>query len=248
MKWHFIAGEAGCRFASERACTAIVVDALRASATAAHMLDAGAIEILAVREVDDAYALKRQHPDALLAGERGGLPPEGFDLGNSPREVARVRGRRIIFTTTTGSGRMMQARGAHALYMGTTVNASAVARAALTHGRDVVLVPAGLMTDPAYSAQEDWVGAVSIAAAAERLLGEIDIGEGGHRYTYWHDRVLCDGIPALFGSAPHAQNLRDVGLAEDIGVCAQVDTVTAAPVAVAFEGAAVRLRDAARGE
>ena len=70
MKWHLIAGEDGCRFAVENQCVAIIVDALRASATAAYMLDAGATEILAVREVDEAYALKREYPDALLVGER----------------------------------------------------------------------------------------------------------------------------------------------------------------------------------
>ena len=52
MKWHFIAGEEGCRFAVDNNCVAIIVDALRASATAAYMLHAGATEILAVREVE----------------------------------------------------------------------------------------------------------------------------------------------------------------------------------------------------
>ena len=54
MPWHFIEGEAGCRYAVEHGCVAIVVDALRASATAAMLLDAGATRILAVREVAEA--------------------------------------------------------------------------------------------------------------------------------------------------------------------------------------------------
>ena len=246
MKWHFILGEDGCRFAVENRCTAIVVDALRASATAAYMLHAGATEILAVREIDDAFALKQTCPDALLAGERGGLPPEGFDFGNSPREVARVAGKRVIFTTTTGAGRLIQAWGAHAVYAGSPVNASAVSHAAIAAGRDVVVVPAGLMTDPSFSAQEDWVGGIAIANAAEIQLGRLDIGEGGHRYTYWHDRVLCEGVPALFQSAPHAQKLRKVGLTEDIAFCAQTDTVATVPAVISFDDGAVVLRDASR--
>lgn len=246
MVWHFIAGEAGCRFAVENHCVAIVVDALRASATAAYLLHAGAPEILVVREVEEAHALKRDCPDALLAGERGGLPPQGFDLGNSPRHVSIARGKRVIFTTTTGAGRLIQAWGAHAVYMGSPVNASAVAQASMAHNRDVVLIPAGLMSDPAYPAQEDWVGAAAIAAAAEELSSSMTAGEGGHRYTYWRDRILCDGVERLFQSAPHAQNLRDVGLHEDVAFCANIDAIESVPQAMSFDGIAVHVRGAAR--
>lgn len=244
MRWHLIAGEDGCRYAVENACVAIVVDALRASATAAYMLEAGATEILAVREVDEAYELRWDYPAALLAGERGGLPLEGFELGNSPRDVALARGKRVIFTTTTGAGRLVQAWGAQAVYMGSPVNAAAVARAALVHRRDIVLIPAGLMNDPGYSAQEDWVGAAAIAMAGEQIAGVLEIGEGGHKYTYWHDRILCDGIVGLFEAAPHAQNLRDVGMADDVAFCAQLDTVRAVPMACGTQGIAVRVINA----
>ncbi len=84
MWWHIIEGEAGCDYARERGCVAVVVDALRASATAAMLLHHGARSILAVREVEEALTAKTKHADALLFGERGGLPPEGFDFGNSP--------------------------------------------------------------------------------------------------------------------------------------------------------------------
>lgn len=243
MKWHLIAGEDGCRFAVDNKCVAIIVDALRASATAAYMLEAGATEILAVREVDEAFELRWDYPTALLAGERRGLPLEGFELGNSPRDVAIARGKRVIFTTTTGAGRLVQAWGAHAVYMGSPVNAAAVARAALVHRRDIVLVPAGLMSDPNYSAQEDWVGAAAIAMAGKEITDDLELGEGGHKYTYWSDRILCDGILELFEAAPHAQNLRDVGMEEDIAFCAQLDTVHSVPMACGTQGIAVRVID-----
>ncbi|HRI88362.1 MAG TPA: 2-phosphosulfolactate phosphatase [Candidatus Hydrogenedentes bacterium] len=241
MIWHFIEGEEGCAYAVRHGCVAIIVDALRASATAAYMLNAGATEILAVREVEEAFSLAGAYPDALLAGERGGLPPRGFDLGNSPRSVSKVNGRRVIFTTTTGAGRLVQSWGAHAVYMGSTVNATAVARAAASHQRDVVVVPAGLMSDASYNAQEDWVGSVAVAMAAATELGPLEIGEGGHRYTYWHDRILCDGIEKLFQTAPHAQNLREIGQHEDIAFCAGIDTIATVPVAVERNGLVVRV-------
>jgi 2-phosphosulfolactate phosphatase len=246
MKWHVIAGEKGCEYAVRHGCVAVVVDALRASTTAACMLDAGATELLVVREVEEAFEMKKRYPGALLAGERGGLPPEGFDLGNSPRQVRVVEGRPVIFTTTSGAGRLVQCWGARAVYMGATVNATAVARAAASHGTDVVLIPAGLMTDPQFSAQEDWVAASAVTLAAEHTLGRIEFGEGGHRCSYWRDRIHLEGVQCLFQSAPHAEKLREVGLGEDIAFCARTDCVNVAPCVVGRESPALRVKAAAK--
>lgn len=227
MKWHIIEGEPGCVFAVEHRLTAVVVDALRASATAAMLCDAGATSVLAVREVDEALRAKADRPDALLFGERGGLPPEGFDYGNSPQEAHHAKGRPVIFTTTTGAGRLVSAWEAHAVLMGTTVNASATARAAAELGRDVVLIPAGLTGDPDFDAQEDRCAAVAIAMKAGGV-----IGEGRDLFELWRDKIDSEGFEALFAKAPHADKLRKIGLDSDVAWCAQVDVTHKVPQAV----------------
>ncbi len=224
MRVHLIEGAAGCAYAIENQCVAVVVDALRASATAAYLLHHGVTEIVAVREVEDAFRARGWYPDALLAGERGGLPPEGFDLGNSPRLEREVAGRRVIFTTTTGAGRLIACYGAPVIYMGTTVNASAVAMAARAQERDIVLIPAGLMTDPDFDAQEDWVAATAIG-----MVLDMPIGEGASQFATWRERIETEGVGALFESAPHAAKLRTVELDADIPFCAQMDSVQAVP-------------------
>lgn len=228
MKWHIIEGEAGCAFAVEHNLTAVIVDALRASATAAMLCDAGARSILAVREVEEARRARRDMPGALLFGERGGLPPEGFDYGNSPRDAGHAKGRDVIFTTTTGAGRLISAWQAHTVLMGSTVNASATARAAAEAGRDVVLIPAGLTGDPDFDAQEDRCAAVAIAMKAG-----VAIGEGRDLFEHWRDRIDAEGFDALFAGAPHAAKLRRIGLEEDIAWCAQVDVTASVPRAAA---------------
>lgn len=228
MHWHLIEGEAGCEFAVAHKCTAVVVDALRASATAAMLCDAGARSVLAVREVDEALRAREAEPDALLYGERGGVPPEGFDYGNSPQEAHHARGKDVIFTTTTGAGRLVSAWGAHALLMGTTINASATARLAASFGRDVVLIPAGLAQDPGFDAQEDRCAAVAIAMKAGG-----PIGEGRAMFETWRDRIDAEGFEALFAGAPHAEKLRKIGMESDVAWCAQVDVTAAVPQAVA---------------
>ena len=164
-------------------------------------------------------------PCARRLAERAEIRQKGFASGNTPRGRPAARDRRVIFTTTTGAGRLVQCRGAHAVYMGTTVNSTGVVKAAQSHGRDVVVIPAGLMTDPTFPAQEDWVAAAVIAAASGSV-----IGEGRTTFELWRDRIQREGVPALFQSAPHAAKLRKVKLEADISICAEVDSIPAVPV------------------
>lgn len=231
MRIHIVEGEAGCRLAVERGAAAVIVDALRASATAAALLAAGAAEVCVVREVADAFAAKELWPDALLFGERGGLPPAGFDFGNSPREAFHARGRRVIFTTTTGAGRLLSAWGAPSVFMASVVNGTALSRYFKTHPADeVVIIPAGLMGDPHFDAQEDWVAGAWLAA---RIYGsgEHAWGEGFEKAREYNTRIAAEGIERLFLSAPHADKLRAVGLEADIPLCAREDCYGALPAA-----------------
>ena len=68
MVWHIIEGAAGCAYAVEHRCVAIIVDALRASATAAMLFHAGARRLLVVQELAQAFAARATMPDMLLFG------------------------------------------------------------------------------------------------------------------------------------------------------------------------------------
>jgi len=224
MKWHFIEGVAGCVYAKEHGCMAVIVDALRASATAAMLLDAGATELVLVPDVEAAFHAKTVYPDALLYGERGGVPPEGFDYGNSPRECGPAAGKRVIFTTTNGTALALEAWGAPDVILGTTVNASAVVQHLLAQERDAVLIPAGKVSDAEYSAQEDWTAAVAIA-----MLADVEVGEGAVEYREWQHLIGLDGVAQLFATAPHAEALRKVRMDDDIAYCARRDLASAVP-------------------
>lgn len=246
MRIHIVEGEAGCRLAVERAAAAVIVDALRASATASALLEEGATELCVVHDVAEAFALKDIWPDALLFGERGGLPPAGFNYGNSPREASHARGRRVIFTTTTGAGRLLSAWGAPAVLMASVVNGAALLRYFEHHpAKEVVIIPAGLMGAPDFDAQEDWTAGAWLAAQLH-ASGEHAWGEGFDRYAHYKARIDAEGIEQLFLSAPHAEKLRAVGLEADIPLCARVDCCGALPMAVAPFHAGLLLRDAGK--
>src|SRR5262249_31988464 len=83
---------------------AVVIDVFRAFSTAAYAFDRGATEVVLVGPVEDAFALRRRWPDALIMGEVDGRRVEGFDFGNSTSVIARAKlhGRRLIQRTMSG--------------------------------------------------------------------------------------------------------------------------------------------------
>ena len=88
-------------------CAAIVIDVLRATSTVIAACAAGCRQVIPAPDLSSARACAGRLPagEVVLAGERGGEPVEGFDLGNSPLEFTpeRVRGRTIVLTTTNGT-------------------------------------------------------------------------------------------------------------------------------------------------
>src|SRR5512143_1832542 len=83
----------------------IVIDVIRAFTSAAFTFDRGAQRIIPVSTVEEALDLKRRTPGALACGEVRGLPPPGFDFGNSPTQVLALdlSGRTVIQRTTAGT-------------------------------------------------------------------------------------------------------------------------------------------------
>ena len=83
----------------------LIIDVLRAFSTAAYAFSRGAKEIRLVSGVDEALALKAQIPNARAMGEVGGLPPAGFDFGNSPTRILEqdLTGATLIQRTGAGT-------------------------------------------------------------------------------------------------------------------------------------------------
>ena len=109
---------------------AVVIDVFRAFSVAAYAFDAGASRVLPVAEIEDAKALGRRFPGAVLAGERHARRLPGFDIGNSPTEVRAIglQGKVLVHTTHAGTQGLVNATGADEVLTGAFVNISAVCR------------------------------------------------------------------------------------------------------------------------
>ncbi len=144
------------------ATTCVVFDVLRATSSMITALAHGAAEILPVKTIDEARALKQRMPDALLGGERHGERIEGFDLGNNPFEYTALAGKRIISTTTNGTIALRACERAGRVLVGALLNIAAL-RDELTRTQpaDVLLVCAGTFET---FALEDAIAAGLLAA------------------------------------------------------------------------------------
>ena len=106
----------------------IIVDVFRAFSTACYAFDFGAAKIIPVGNIEDAYQLKKANPEFLLIGERNEMKPPGFDFGNSPAQLtpARLKGKTIIHTTSSGTQGIETAQGTNEIITGSFVNAGAI--------------------------------------------------------------------------------------------------------------------------
>lgn len=149
---------------------AVVIDILRASTTITHAVAHGAAAVIPCLEVDEARERRAADPEALLGGERGGVPIEGFDLSNSPGDYSsqRVSGKRILFTTTNGTRAMALCRQAQRVFIGCFANRRSLGQLILSTEGPVHLVCAG--TDGALT-REDVLFAGCMAADLLQLGG-----------------------------------------------------------------------------
>ncbi len=196
---------------------AVAIDVLRASSHLVTLFARGAEAVVPVATVEEARALREQHPDWLLAGERHGLPPAGFDLGNSPDEAERrdVAGRTLILTTSAGSkGLVAAAEVADEVIVGCFLNASAVARYAAERGaREVSLLALGVGGETR-SPEDD--------GAATYLDGLLRGAPVPPEPLFEAVRVHPEGQKFLDPSNPNYR-------AEDLAACLRVDVYDVVP-------------------
>jgi 2-phosphosulfolactate phosphatase len=207
-----------------RARCVVVIDVFRATTTMLSALEAGAKGIYAVSGVEEARALRERKPRMLLAGERGGLPLAGFDLGNSPLEMTpgRVAGRTLVLTTTNGTLATERSRSGSQVYAACLRNADAAAREAVSTGLDVTLVCAG--TEGRLSIEDLY--AAGIVAARLSLEGYA-LDDGASAAAILAGTEVSTVVNER--TCRHYRTLMGLGLSDDINYCLELNCSSAVP-------------------
>jgi 2-phosphosulfolactate phosphatase len=234
----------GQRFDPERS-VCVVVDVLRASSSIVTLLERGATHVVAAKDTGEARRLHGRMPGHLLCGEENGLPPEGFDYGNSPSEFLRLDldGKPVILATSNGTRILAALAEAPALLVGCLLNRTAVAEAAVRIARELGL-DVTIVCSAAYGgsvfALEDVLGAAAVVDAALRLNDPPDARDAA-RFARDAFEVASRDLPAAVASASHARELAEAGLGEDVAYCARLDVSRVAPVVERGEDGVLRI-------
>ena len=127
--------------------TAVIVDVFRAFTTAAVALERGIQKIIFVAQPDEALNLREAGLADLCVGEVGGIPPPGFDFGNSPHELSQadISGKIIAHSTRAGTVGVTAAGHCERIYGASLINARATVQAILNEAlEEVTIVAMGL--------------------------------------------------------------------------------------------------------
>ena len=212
----------------------VVVDVVLSTSTLAVIMSRRPGKVILTPTVQKATKFASQqnvHP--LLCGERGGLPPEGFDHGNSPREFvnADLCGKTLIFTSSNGTRAVADVALAPVVLLGSFLNSSAVVEVALDTARaktlDIVMVCAGreekFALDDAYCAGH----------LVSRLVGGLSrdvpfqLGDGAQAalgiWGYYREPAR------LLAQSGSGKDIIALGLGEDLEFLQQMDLFMEVP-------------------
>lgn len=216
----------------------VVIDVLRSCTLAALLFEHGLNQLYvsksvrSLRKFAKARAAKQQ--PSLLLGERDGIPPEGFNYGNTLTELLNVdvQGKAALLLAENMPVALGHVQGAAHVLLGSLYNAEAVMRhaAALARGR-IHLVCSGFQGDEDL---DDTLAAGYLAALLEQViypnLGATDTltlgGTAAMAMTLL--KAFHDPLEALW-HARAGQVLRRADLASDIAFASNMSQSDAVP-------------------
>jgi len=212
----------------------VVLDVLRASSTITVALNNGAREIIPVASIESAVKISGSlfGEVTLRGGERNGKMIEGFNLGNSPLEYseAAVKGKSIIYCTTNGSVAMAKSRYARALVIGSFLNLSTVADFVRQENKDFLFICAGRINSIGNFSLED---AVCAGMMIQKLIKdeslELILSDSAKAALALY-KSFGRSIIKLLKNSEHGKYLIEIGFADDLKICAAVDSVPVLPV------------------
>jgi 2-phosphosulfolactate phosphatase len=221
----------------------IVLDVLRASSTITVALNNGAREIIPVANIESAVKISGSlfGEVTLRGGERNGKTIEGFNLGNSPLEYSEtaVKGKSIIYCTTNGSVAMAKSRYARALAVGSFINLTATTDFIRNENKDFLFICAGRANTIGNFSLED---AVCAGMMIQNLLKteslEVELSDSA-KAAHALSKSFGRSILKMLKTSEHGKYLIEIGFAEDLKICAQVDSVPVLPI---LTGTVIKLK------
>jgi 2-phosphosulfolactate phosphatase len=195
----------------------VVIDVLRATTTIVQALAGGYERVLCVDTLERALALGGT--GRVLAGERRCVRPPGFDLGNSPAEMAPPRGAELVLATTNGAPAIVRAAALSRVVLIASLRNLAAAADAARASEDVLVLCAG--TDGRPSLEDTYVAGRLAEAVGGSPTDAARIAVATARaHAHPHDAL---------SAGAGARALVEANLSADIEFCAQESVTDVVP-------------------
>lgn len=203
----------------------VIIDIFRATSTIVTALANGAASIIPVASIEEAQFYKSKN--YLVAGEKNGVPVEGFDFGNSPLEFLdkSIQGKEIVITTTNGTQAIQIAKNKGEIIIGSFLNLNAVVDYIIAQNKNVILLCAGWKNK---FNLEDFVFAGSVT---HFLYVQ-------HHYTLDSDSSLLGyltfdrsrrKLKEFLNMASHKKRLENLNLDSDVDFCLSLNKYAIVP-------------------
>lgn len=218
----------------------IVIDILRATSQITTFFDAGGMMIFPVSEIEDAYRVQEKiGSECRLMGERGALPPDGFDFGNSPLELKEAGAPECAAMTTSNGTRALAraSEGCPHVITACARNAESAAWDALCSGENIGIICAG--TDGQFSFEDT----VCAGMIIEKLLAlapsnggtEMELTDGAMAaLSLWQS--FGPDMTAVLQESMHGKRLSELGFDNDLFFCGEIDASSVVPVLKEMNG------------
>jgi 2-phosphosulfolactate phosphatase len=210
--------------------TVVVIDVLRATSVMVHALLQGALEIIPVASVEEAFQMAKgfQRDSTLLGGERESKKIPGFDLANSPKEYVaeRVKGKKLILTTTNGTKAFHLVSSGKEILVGSFFNIGAIAQRCIELGKDLLIYPSG--DEGNFSFEDTLCGGMLIDLITKKRGKPVFLTDASYSAQILYQRFK-DNLVEAFHLSHHGKELINRGFKDDLAYCAQIDMTNIVP-------------------
>jgi 2-phosphosulfolactate phosphatase len=208
----------------------VVIDVLRATSVMVHAMLQGALEIIPVATVEEAFQMVKTFPSGatLLGGERGSKKIPGFDLGNSPKEYVaeRVSGRKLILTTTNGTKAFHLVSSGKEILVGSFFNIGAIAQRCLGLDKDLFIFPSG--DEGGFSLEDTICGGMLVDLITKKRQKPVSLTDASQCARILYKRFEANLLEA-FHLSLHGKELINRGFGEDLIYCTQINITDIVP-------------------
>jgi len=205
----------------------VIVDVLRATTSMTVAIENGCKEVITFSSIEESleFASTLNSDEYILAGERRGYKPLGFDIGNSPEEFSKdlVFKKKVIITTTNGTVAINKCKDYQNVILGCFLNASAVLEHCITSKQDVVIMCSG---HDGRFCMEDVLFAGFLASNLLTVGAELT-DSASVAAMFYNDNAK--DIESALKNSDHGKYLCENGYHDDVIFCAQMSKIDVVP-------------------